>query len=194
LSPLLIAVSLALVAFDFQNLLAWWHGRLVPPGEESSDDYTIVVPLFGDPRYFAGRHQIVQYRANVLVALEIGNRTMQRFACELEAEGWRVVRITMPNPNPAELMRRALAHVTTTYALRLDADTSIPSGLGNIVAGVAAQGADLCSVKVEAEEAKTVPAKLQALEYRIAMLGRLLHRQDHGASHDLRPPLVVDAR
>jgi cellulose synthase/poly-beta-1,6-N-acetylglucosamine synthase-like glycosyltransferase len=172
LSPLLIAVSVALVAFDFQNLLAWWHGKLVSPTEERSDDFTIVVPLFGDPKYFAGRHRILRYRPRVLVALEASSRKMQTFATELEAEGWRVLRITMREPNPAALMQRALHHVTTTYALRLDADTSVPPGLEHVIAAVAEANADLCSVKVEAENETTTAAKLQALEYRIAMLSR----------------------
>jgi len=33
---LMIVVSAAPVAFDFQNLLARWHGRLVQPGERAS--------------------------------------------------------------------------------------------------------------------------------------------------------------
>src|SRR4051795_3965027 len=34
-------------------------------------DFTIVVPLFGHSRYFARRHELVRYRDNVLVALEV---------------------------------------------------------------------------------------------------------------------------
>jgi cellulose synthase/poly-beta-1,6-N-acetylglucosamine synthase-like glycosyltransferase len=48
----------------------------------------------------------------------------------------------------------------------------VPAGLEHVVAAVAAANADLCSVKVEAENATTLAAKLQALEYRIAMLSR----------------------
>jgi hypothetical protein len=172
LTPLLIAVSVVLVAFDFQNLLSWWHGKLVTPGEPRSSDFTIVVPLFGHPRYFAGRAAILPYRSNVLVALDVTQTHMQAFAHELEAEGWRVCRLRMHAPNPATLMKEALRSVTTTYALRLDADTSIDEGLERVIASVAASGADICSVKVEAERPLTAVAKLQALEYRIAMLSR----------------------
>lgn len=168
----MIVVSAALVAFDFQNLLAWWHGKLVPPGERFSSDYTIVVPLFGHPRYFDGRDAMAAYKPNVLVALETTPPHMQAFARELEDEGWRVCRIEQAAPDPASLMKAALPHVTTTYALRLDADTRIGPGLGRVVAAVAAADADLCSVKVEAENARTTAARLQALEYRIAMLSR----------------------
>jgi len=168
----MLVVSAALVAFDFQNLLAWWHGKLVRPGERFSSDFTIVVPLFGHPRYFDGREAIAHYKPNVLVALETTPPHMQAFARELEDEGWNVCRIELEAPDPASLMKVALAHVTTTYALRLDADTHIGPGLGRVVAAVAEADADLCSVKVEAENARTTAARLQALEYRIAMLSR----------------------
>ena len=168
----MLIVSGILVAFDFQNLLSWWHGRLLKPAAQGTSDYTIVVPLFGHPRYFAGRSQIERYRENVLVALEVTPAHMQAFADELEAEGWRVYRIRSERPNPANLMGEALAAVTTTYALRLDADTHMDDGLDRVVAAVAASGADICSVKVEADQPRTAAAKLQALEYRMAMLAR----------------------
>ena len=168
----MLVVSTVLVAFDFQNLLAWWHGKLVTPGVEESADFTIVVPLFGHPRYFDGRAEIARYRANVLVALEVTSELMQEFALQLEAEGWKVCRLRIANPNPACLMKEALATVTTGYALRLDADTYIGPGLERMLAAVVADGADLCSTKVEAHQAHTTAAKLQALEYRMAMLSR----------------------
>jgi cellulose synthase/poly-beta-1,6-N-acetylglucosamine synthase-like glycosyltransferase len=172
MTPLMLVVSAVLVAFDFQNLLAWWRGKLVSPGEPRSPDFTIVIPLFGHPRYFDGRAAIAQYRANVIVALEVTPPHMQAFAEELEAEGWRVCRIRMEKPNPARLMSEALDSVTTAYALRLDADTRLGPDLDRTIAAVAASGADLCSVKVEADDPHTIAANLQALEYRMAMLSR----------------------
>jgi hypothetical protein len=172
MTVLMIAVCAVLVAFDFQNLLAWWHGKLVTPGDDESSDFTIVIPLFGDPRYFAGRDAIARYRANVLVALEVTPPKMQAFAEQLESEGWRVCRIEQARPNPAVLLKAALAEVSTAYALRLDADTNIGPGLERLVAAIAASDADLCSIKVEAESPLTIAAKLQALEYRMAMLSR----------------------
>ena len=141
-------------------------------GWNETADFTIVIPLFGHPRYFEGRAAIERYRPNVLVALEVTPPVMREFAATLEAEGWNVCRIEQPVPNPANLMKEALARVTTGYALRLDADTYIGPGLAKVVAAVEASGADLCSVKVEAEGPSTVAAKLQALEYRMAMLSR----------------------
>ena len=53
MTVLMLAVSAVLVAFDFQNVLSWWRGRVIPVRTSGgSDDYTIVVPLYGHPRYF----------------------------------------------------------------------------------------------------------------------------------------------
>jgi cellulose synthase/poly-beta-1,6-N-acetylglucosamine synthase-like glycosyltransferase len=161
-----------MLAFDFQNILSWWRVRVVAPVTDSTDDFTIIVPLFGHPRYFAGRAELHEYMANVLVALEVSTPIMQAFAEELEAEGWRVGRYHVPEPNPAGLVRCALADVTTTHALRLDADTQLGRGLREAVAAVAADGADLCSVKCEVSNTVNLVTRMQHLEYRMAMLGR----------------------
>ena len=168
----MLVVGAILVVFDFQNLLSWWRGKLVTAGWRTTSDFTIVVPLFGHPRYFEGRAAIEGYRANVLVALEVTPPLMQEFAETLEAEGWKVLRTRMPSPNPAALMKEAVRGIATTYTIRLDADTYIGPGLEKLVAAVEASGADLCSVKVEAEGPCTIAARLQALEYRMAMLSR----------------------
>ena len=64
MSVLMLAVGAFLLAFDFQNLLAWWRGRTITPGVERSDDFTIIVPLFGRPDYFEGRGRLIAYCAS----------------------------------------------------------------------------------------------------------------------------------
>ena len=64
---------------------------------------------------------------------------MADFADQLEGEGWRVARLRIESPNPAKLVKESLPAVTTTYCLRLDADTSIGDDLGRAVAAVAAK-------------------------------------------------------
>jgi cellulose synthase/poly-beta-1,6-N-acetylglucosamine synthase-like glycosyltransferase len=172
LAVVMAAVAAAIVAFDFQNLLAWWRGRVIEPAADERWDFTIVVPVFGDPRYFAERTNLLRYRPHVLVALEVSSPVMADFAALLENEGWRVCRIRSADPNPASLVAAALESVTTAYVLRLDADTVAGDDLANAVAAFADDGADVGSVKVEALRASTVCARLQALEYRIAMLSR----------------------
>src|SRR4051812_31434474 len=122
---LMLVLAVLLVAFDFQNVLSLWGGRTISPGDEASDDFTIIVPLFGHPRYFDRRAELVRYQANVLVALDVGAPIMAAFGDELESEGWRVNRLRLESPNPAALVKACLPAVTTTYTLRLDADTSV---------------------------------------------------------------------
>jgi len=172
MSHVMLILAIGLVAFDFQNLLSWWGGRTITPGEESSTDFTIIVPLFGHPRYFDRRAELLRYQPNVLVALEVGTPLMAAFAEQLENEGWRVNRIVMESPNPALLIRACLPAVTTTYTLRLDADTSVGDDIAQAVAAVEAAGADLCSIKCAVANRTNAVTKFQALEYRMAMLAR----------------------
>ena len=150
----MVGAAALLVAFDFQNLLSWWRGRTISLGDEECWDFTVIVPVFGHPRYFGPeyRRSLERYRWNVVVALEVTAPLMGEFADELERGGWRVRRLRLADPNPGALVREALASVrTTTYALRLDADTRVDDRLPRAVMAVARSGADICSVKVEAE-------------------------------------------
>ena len=98
---------------------------------------------------------------------------MAAFADELEPEGWRVGRFHVEEPNPAKLLKAALPAVTTTYALRLDADTSVGEGLERAVAAVLARGRGPVLGQVRGrEQPRTSVTKDAALEYRMAMLGR----------------------
>ena len=97
---------------------------------------------------------------------------MVAFADQLEDEGWRVHRLHIEHPNPAKLVKASLSAVTTTYTLRLDADTSVGDDVARAVAAVHAQGAEVCSIKCAVANRTNVVTKLQALEYQMAMLGR----------------------
>ena len=134
-----------------------------------------MVPLYGHPRYFRDRHRLLHLKDRILVAIDVGNDVMERFACELEEEGWRVFRARLVAPVPPRLLQAVLAAgtVTTTYVIRMDADTYVGDDLRNAVAAAKRDGADLCSVKVHVRNRrKRVVCKLQALEYDMAMLSR----------------------
>ena len=137
---LVLAVSLFLVAFEFQNLLSWRGNRTIKPGTEKSQDFTIVVPVFGHPRYFEP-DRLLRYRHRVLVAMEISAPLMTDYADELEASGWRVARLVDDDPNPAGLVAAALPSVTTRYTFRLDADTAIGDDVAAAVAAAEVAGA-----------------------------------------------------
>ena len=61
---LAVVTAVGLFLFDFQNLIAWWRGRLLAPGIRRSTDFTIIVPIYGHPQYFDERGSLRRYQAD----------------------------------------------------------------------------------------------------------------------------------
>src|SRR5919202_5789951 len=120
---------LGLVVFllDLQNVLSRRRGRVLDPTEATTDDFTILVPLYGDPKYFRNREQLEPRKANVLLCLDVSDPRMLAWSYEAEADGWRVHRLICEHlpPGPSELCLNPIlaGAVTTTYAIRVDGDT-----------------------------------------------------------------------
>lgn len=170
-----VVLATTLFLFDFQNLLARWKGMTLMVGEDASEDVTIIVPLYGAPRYFspAQRTSLEPLRNLCLIALDIGCDGMPAFADQLEAEGWRIARFRLAEPAAPTLMLGALQFVRTKYAMRLDADTAVTTEILHAVAAMENAGADLASIKCHvANESVSWATRFQALEYRLAMLSR----------------------
>lgn len=165
----LVAIG-ALLLLDMQNVFAQ-RRAYVRPSDEGSDDYTIVVPLYGRPHYFANRAALEPIRNNVLLAIGTWKPAMERFADELEAAGWRVRRCPA-RCSLSELVALALDAVDSGWAIRLDGDASFVESPARAVAAAAASGADFFSVKIVPSRTKRLLEKLQAVEYAAAMLGR----------------------
>ena len=164
-----------LALFDFQNLLSWRKKLVLSPLESGIADFTVVIPLFGDPRYFDHRERLQHLKERILVAIEVSSERMESFARELEGEGWTVFRAVIPAPSPPKLLLAALEAdaVETTYAMRLDADSVVGHDLPNAIAAAEQDGADLCSVKVHVRNrTQNACTRFQALEYDMAMLAR----------------------
>jgi cellulose synthase/poly-beta-1,6-N-acetylglucosamine synthase-like glycosyltransferase len=155
-----------------QNIASRW-GRVISLGEATTDDYTLLVPIFGDPGYFRNGEYLWQYRDNVLLAVNVDSPKMRRFVQDLRAQGWRVhaSRLTGRVSCP-EIVFDALRNVSTGYVIRIDGDTVAREDPGRVVAAVREAGADLCSVKVTVSRRETLIEKLQAVEYDMSMLGR----------------------
>ena len=164
-----------LALFDFQNLLSWRKTLILAPRKSGTTDFTVVIPLFGHPRYFADRERLAHVKERILVAVEVSSERMLAFACELEAEGWRVFRAVVADCSPPKLLLAVLESdaVATTYVMRLDADSFVGHDLANAIAAAKEDKADLCSVKVHAHNRRqNMCTRFQALEYDMAMLAR----------------------
>ncbi len=161
-----------LVSLDMQNLASRW-GRVIPLSDETSADYTLVVPIFGDPKYFRNGDYLHQFRDQTLLAVNVDGPKMERFVIELREAGWRVhaSRLTGRVSCP-EIVLDALRSVETEYVIRIDGDTVSYEDPGRAVAAARAADADLCSVKITVSRRETLIEKLQAVEYDMSMLGR----------------------
>src|ERR1043166_4467175 len=110
-----------------QNLASCW-GRVVSLGDAATDDYTLVGPIFGDPRYFRNGDYLRRYCDNVLLAVNVDSAKMRQFVEELRAEGWRVhaSRLTGRVSCP-EIGFDALRSVSTGHVIRIDDGTGGPA-------------------------------------------------------------------
>jgi cellulose synthase/poly-beta-1,6-N-acetylglucosamine synthase-like glycosyltransferase len=173
MGPFLMGAVVALMlAFDMQNLIARFK-RAVPLTEESSSDYTLVVPLYGDPRILTNLGFLSKYKANVLLVLNATNDAMVQFAQRMESEGWRVHRTSfLGKPRVSRLWQAGLTSVETTYAIRMDADTMSDADPGCAIRALELSGADYASAKVLVKNPHSLVEHLQAAEYAMSMQAR----------------------
>jgi cellulose synthase/poly-beta-1,6-N-acetylglucosamine synthase-like glycosyltransferase len=170
---------LLLLLFDLGNLLSLVR-RIVHVDDwlPESRDYTVLVPIYGSPRYLQNLNFLERIKPNVVIVVETSSDGMQSFADALAADGWRVHTVVCEQrpPGPPEMLLSALRRgvVTTEYVLRLDGDSYCddPASIGQAVTCLARHGVDLSSVRVLPSKRETLFEKLQGVEYDISMLSR----------------------
>lgn len=187
----------AVVLMDMQNILSWSRRRVLDIANEGCDDFTIIIPLYGNPRYFEHRDRLDRLKPFILIAAAMDTPEMRAGADQLEEEGWRVLRVETGSARPTAptLMLAALESglVTTTHAARLDADTVPTPGFERAVEAVRRDGAALASLKCHIFEPRTLCERMQAQEYRMAMLSRHLRpRLTSGAGYIGRTDALVE--
>jgi cellulose synthase/poly-beta-1,6-N-acetylglucosamine synthase-like glycosyltransferase len=164
-----------LAAFDLQNVLAYWRGRVLVTTDETTLDYTVVVPVYGHPRYLRNLRYLARMKHNVVIAIDMGSAPMHSFAALLVRYGWRVhVTDLGENVGPDSILQAVLEDgaVTTTWVVRLDADTWAEGDIGTAIAAAERDGAQMCSVKCHAAPPRSLCERLQDVEYKMAMRTR----------------------
>ncbi len=93
------ALAAVLFVFEFQTRrgggASFWTCR-----EERWDDFTILVPVYGNPGYFTNGESLARWRDQVLLVLEVSDPEMQAFADEAERDGWHVFRAVLTGGSP----------------------------------------------------------------------------------------------
>jgi cellulose synthase/poly-beta-1,6-N-acetylglucosamine synthase-like glycosyltransferase len=164
-----------IVLLECQNLLAVWRGWVLDVDDECSDDYTVVVPVYGDRRYFENGEALAPIREHVILALEVTPPAMAAFADEIEQAGWRVHRVRLERDVGPDTMVKAVLDdgaVETSWVIRIDADSYAVDDFGKAIAAAERAQADFCSVKCLVSKPRSLCERLQAVEYQMAMRTR----------------------
>jgi hypothetical protein len=164
-----------LAVFDLQNALAYWRRGVLVPTDRTTDDYTVVVLLYGHPRYLQNLDYLKTIKPNVLIAMDTGSPAIRQLPLQLERDGWRVFTCDLgTNVGPDSILHAALAAgaVKTTWTVRMDADTWAIEDMGRAVAAAQRARADMCSVKCYVAPPKNLCEQMQYTEYAMAMRTR----------------------
>lgn len=207
---LLLLPALAIVIDGFAGIRARDYDYSF--GEAWSGDFRILVPIWGDIRYFTNIEALAPYRQQVTLCTT-GDEVPLFYAALNKLAGKHEFRVFIDKPVcPRHRLARAhnaratggtirdrvirhvLDGVSEPYVIPLDAD-SVPSQPFHVLAGeMERRGLDLASVRiVPANPRASILTRLQMLEYRMAMQIKFIAPwMLSGACHAARTEVLRD--
>jgi cellulose synthase/poly-beta-1,6-N-acetylglucosamine synthase-like glycosyltransferase len=182
----LLLPALAIVIDGFAGVYS--RDRKYHGGDRVSDQFRLLVPIWGDIRYLTNINELAPYAGQVTlcttgdesqlfyaglnrIAKERGfdvftdrpQRSRHRAVTKRQAR-------TTGGTTRDRLIRNVLDHVAEPVVIPIDADTIPSAPFGYLAGELLRRNLDLASVRiVPANPAESVLTRLQALEYRIAM-------------------------
>jgi hypothetical protein len=174
-------------------------------GDDRSQDFAILVPIFGDIKYLCNVEFLSAYGDKVIlctttresqafneaieevaeahgfqifrsrVVLASATKPPGRLSRNLRALDKRIAKQVLTDAARDEIVRDSFDAVRATYTICLDADTVAKDDLALLVGTMKARGYDIASVRVLASREKTIIERLQGIEYRIAMDARRVY-------------------
>lgn len=198
----IVLLPLFTASFDFITVARTKNSKKhsytdVTPYEE---DFTILVPIFGDISYLRNINFLKQYGNKVLLCTT--SKEKEEFNGQIEEickqYGFRVFRSEVPlasdtskiapwiiykKEGPSinkeivrdEIMRESFYSVTSKYCVLIDADTVAYESFYKLVGIMKEKDYDVASVRVIVSKTNTLIEKLQSLEYDLAMDARKLY-------------------
>ncbi|GII99968.1 cellulose synthase/poly-beta-1,6-N-acetylglucosamine synthase-like glycosyltransferase [Sediminihabitans luteus] len=151
------------------------------------EDFDVLVPIYGNVRYLENVEYLTQYGRRVILCTTSGES--DEFYGALDDLGRRFGFRThradyVPPPSTKRntggtirdrVVRSALQHeVRASYVVCIDADTTTPRPLGDLVGIMHAKGTEIASVRLVTQPGLNWLVALQRYEYRLAMRLRLL--------------------
>ena len=157
--------------------------------ERLSEDFTVLVPIYGNMRYLVNRDYLAQYANKVVLCTSSGET--EEFYLELgevvKQYGFRSYRspyvpVTTTKKRRTggvirdRVIRDALVSINElgAYTICIDADTTTPDPLQKLVGALELSGADFASVELVPQEEGGMLVQLQRHEYSLSMRIRYL--------------------
>ncbi len=186
----LLILPLLYVIVDTVGALRGKHRRpAVVLGHRPSNDFTVLVPIYGDVRYLENVEYLAGCGAPVILCTT--DAETPHFYAELSAIAARhdfsLVCVSVPQPRQEHsgrratsgtirdrVIREALHQVRTRTVVCIDADTTTTRPLSELVGDFEANDLDFASIRVVPSNTSTILGKLQWFEYRVAMKMRLV--------------------
>ena len=169
--------------------------------ESVIDDFNVLVPIYGSITYLENVEYLRQYGDRVILCTTTSEKPEFDRALDDIAtrHNFRVFRGDVPRPRGQDgsratagtvrdrLVRDGLTMVDKPYVVCIDADTTSPRSLNELVGAMVERDLDLASVRLVPTNRDTILAKLQAHEYRVAMrMLRVVPWLVSGACHAAR--------
>lgn len=169
------------------------------------NEYSILIPIFGNISYLKNIEFLKEYSSKVVLCTTTKETSEfnEEIRIISEKHGFKVFRSEVPlstvsaKPNPwklfhltlkgarneslktetvrDEIIKESFSMINTPYCIFLDADTVAEKDLDELVSMFKYKDFDIASVRVLASKEDTLPEKLQAIEYRLAMDARRLY-------------------
>lgn len=154
-----------------------------------SEDFSILVPIYGHARYLENRDYLATYADRVVLCTTSGES--DTFYAELESlatkHGWRIYRSPYVAVNDSKkrrtggvirdrVIRDALLYMDNlgSYTICIDADTTTSRPLEELVGALQESAADFASIDLVPQEKGGMLVQLQRHEYRQSMRMRFL--------------------
>src|SRR5665811_943181 len=156
-----------------------------PLSEKTIDDYTILVPIYNDQKYFKNKDFCEKHKKNILLCLVINNTKMENFSKQMTKEGFQVFEIkenerfspfkvlkTTLN-GQITLWKKGLPVINTKYVVFMDGDSYTDEDIGRACATLEENKFDVASTIIIPSKRETLVEKMQGVEYDVSMLGRI---------------------
>ncbi len=165
------------------------------------EDFEVIVPIYGSIDYLENVEYLRQYGDRVLLCTTTSERPDFDRALDdiARTNGFRVFRGVVPRARGQagrrattgtirdRLVRDALELVERPYVVCVDADTTTPRPLSELIGAMVEQDLDLASVRLVPIDQPSLLTRLQVHEYRIAMqMLRVVPWLVSGACHAAR--------